>query len=114
MRRPAFSRDGFYYYRVYCTMKLVVAFPEMPPIVPAAFAWYVPTGSCFFNRSLYTAVPLEPVVAFPVTIEPFVFVIVNVTATLASVAPPELIMALTVTYWGWGSEDRCTHVCPTK
>lgn len=43
--------------------------------------------------------PLEPVVAFPVITEPFAFVIVNVTAALATGAPPAVNVAVTVTCW---------------
>jgi hypothetical protein len=39
MRGPAFLLDGVTAGRRYCTPKLVVAFPEMPLIVPTAFAW---------------------------------------------------------------------------
>jgi hypothetical protein len=48
---------------------------------------------------LYVACPLDPVVALPLTSEPFVLVIVKFTPAPETGAPEEVTVAVVVTDW---------------
>ena len=69
---------------------MVVALTDIPLSVASALTWYVPKGSLRLSRSLYTAVPFDPVVKFCVNNVPPDLVMVSFTLALATDDPEEL------------------------